>query len=910
MLNNIFGILEKIGFGAQKRAINVRFSNAELNSQIMLQRIDGYHGINDGLSAELICLSTNPYIELKQFIGCQVSVDQVTDSGQLFRTTGIVTGASQGQSDGAFSLYRLTMQDATSLWHKRRNSRVFMNKSVVDIIEVIFKEWQSKSPLFASSLQLDTSGLTKTYDVRPFSMQSNESDYAYLTRIMREESINWLVDEASYLVASNSQSIEAQKLRLIDDNAQFQSLERRTIRYHRSNATEQYDSITSFIAQRQLQPTAIHVQRWQADSLSQEDASGSVISSHQHSAQRDNESLSLEQAWNISPAWISDLKGEDQATASSNSQLDRLNKHLNQYQALQAKYFTAHSSVRDTQVGYWFQLFDYPELEKNHSQQDKEFLILNKHFYNQNNLPKDIQDQVEKLLTLSHWQNSKDSDQERQANEFVVVRRNINIVPEYDPLKHRPVAHVQRAKVVSDGEEIHVDEWGRIKVRFLFTRTDDHAHDGGAGANNTDTDSAWVDVLTPWAGEGYGARFLPRKDEIVVIDFFDGNIDRPFVTGRIHEAQRSPTKFDIKGQLPDTKKLSGIRSKEVDGSGYNQLRFDDTTGQISAQLHSSHGSSQLNLGNLSHPKDKAESEGRGQGFELRTDEWGAIRATKGILLTSESSEQAQGEQLTRSNIKENINFHTESNKYFKELASAHEMDEPDLGAQDSVKEKFDKWNESSDALVALHSESAMFLDSKESLQLAAKQNIDVSTPKNLQFFTGKSWIAKALDKISIFAKHAGIKIKSGEGDIEVAAQKGKMTLSSKQQMHVYSLNDFVRIESGKGILITAGGGYIKIQDGNIEIACPGLMELKAGQIQTKSGASLSSQLPAMPELKSQYDEHFILHYPDGEPAKNLKYRITAEDGQVFEGVSGEDGKTTVFTKDAMTALNIEVFSPE
>lgn len=910
MLNNIFGILEKIGFGAQKRAINVRFSNAELNSQIMLQRIDGYHGINDGLSAELICLSTNPYIELKQFIGCLVSVDQVTDSGQLFRTTGIVTGASQGQSDGAFSLYRLTMQDATSLWHKRRNSRVFMNKSVVDIIEVIFKEWQSKSPLFASSLQLDTSGLTKTYDVRPFSMQSNESDYAYLTRIMREESINWLVDEASYLVASNSQSIEAQKLRLIDDNAQFQSLERRTIRYHRSNATEQYDSITSFIAQRQLQPTAIHIQRWQADSLSQEDASGSVVSSHQHSALRDNESLSLEQAWNISPAWISDLKGEDQATASSNSQLDRLNKHLNQYQALQAKYFTAHSSVRDTQVGYWFQLFDYPELEKNHSQQDKEFLILNKHFYNQNNLPKDIQDQVEKLLTLSHWQNSKDSDQERQANEFVVVRRNINIVPEYDPLKHRPVAHVQRAKVVSDGEEIHVDEWGRIKVRFLFTRTDDHAHDGGAGANNTDTDSAWVDVLTPWAGEGYGARFLPRKDEIVVIDFFDGNIDRPFVTGRIHEAQRSPTKFDIKGQLPDTKKLSGIRSKEVDGSGYNQLRFDDTTGQISAQLHSSHGSSQLNLGNLSHPKDKAESEGRGQGFELRTDEWGAIRAAKGILVTSESSEQAQGEQLTRSNIKENINFHTESNKYFKELASAHEVDEPDLGAQDTLKEKFDKWNESSDALVALHSESAMILDSKESLQLAAKQNIDVSTPKNLQFFTGKSWIAKALDKISIFAKHAGIKIKSGEGDIEVAAQKGKMTLSSKQQMHVYSLNDFVRIESGKGILITAGGGYIKIQDGNIEIACPGLMELKAGQIQTKSGASLSSQLPAMPELKSQYDEHFILHYPDGEPAKNLKYRITAEDGQVFEGVSGEDGKTTVFTKDAMTALNIEVFSPE
>ena len=58
-----------------------------------------------------------------------------------------------------------------------------------------------------------------------------------------------------------------------------------------------------------------------------------------------------------------------------------------------------------------------------------------------------------------------------------------------------------------EGETIHVDEWGRIKVRFLFTRSDDHGHDGGAGSNDNDTDSAWVDVLTPWAGEGYGARF-------------------------------------------------------------------------------------------------------------------------------------------------------------------------------------------------------------------------------------------------------------------------------------------------------------------------------------------------------------------------------------------------------------------
>jgi type VI secretion system secreted protein VgrG len=412
------------------------------------------------------------------------------------------------------------MQDATALWHQRRNSRVFMNKTAIEIVETIFKEWQTKSPLFAVSLQLDLTGLKNNYDIRPFSMQLNESDYSYISRLLRESGVSWLVDEASYMVASQLQGIEAQKLRLIDDNAQYSALSRRSISYHRSNATEKADSITSFIAQRQLQPTAIHVQRWQADALAQEEGAGSVLSSHQHSSQQGNESLSLEQAWHISPAWISDLKGEDQATKSSNAQIEKINTQLNQYQALQSKYFTAYSSVRDTQVGYWFQLNDHPELDQNHSGSDKEFLILRKRFYNQNNLPKDLKDQLERLLQQSHWSRSKDSDQERQANELTVIRRSIAVVPEYDPFKHRPTAYVQRAKVVSDGEEIYVDEWGRIKVRFLFTRADDHSHDGGAGANDNDTDSAWVDVLTPWAGEGYGARFLPRKDEIVVIDFF------------------------------------------------------------------------------------------------------------------------------------------------------------------------------------------------------------------------------------------------------------------------------------------------------------------------------------------------------------------------------------------------------
>lgn len=644
MFNSIYKMLESFGFGSQKRALHIHFSNPALNTQVFIQRIEGEHRINQGLKAEILCLSTNAYLPLKQFIGGRVAVDQVTDVGQLSRLTGVITSASQGQSDGALTVYKLTIEDATALWHKRRNSRVFMSKSVREITETLFSEWQSHSTLFAASLSLNLDGLSRDYDVRPFVMQSNETDAEFLTRLWRSEGINWLIDEQAPMVLSSSEPIQAQQLRLMDENQAFTALGRRKIRFHRSHATEPFDSITSFIAERHLQSTTVQTQRWQAQHLAQ-DQSQAVLSAHQHSDQQDNESLGLEQVWCVSPAWTADLQGEDQATSANSSQLDRLNQQLNQYHELQAKYFTAKSSVRDAQVGYWFEMVDHPEIDQ-HVSAEREFLILGKVFYNQNNLPKELLQQINLLLKGSRWQGLSE---ERQANELFVVRREVKIVPEYQAWIHRPAAYPLRAKVVGpEGEEIYVDAWGRIKVRFMFTRSDDHAHDGGAGANDNDTDSAWVDVLTPWAGEGYGVRFHPRVGEIVVIDFFEGDVDRPFVVGRIHEAERHQTMFDVKGTLPATKKLSGIRSQEVAGQGFNQLRFDDTTGQISVQLHSSHGASQLNLGNLSHPKETENSDGRGEGFELRTDQWGAMRAGKGLLISTYAQDQAVADHLAAS----------------------------------------------------------------------------------------------------------------------------------------------------------------------------------------------------------------------------------------------------------------------
>ncbi|MNU77024.1 Phage-related baseplate assembly protein [compost metagenome] len=487
--------------------------------------------------------------------------------------------------------------------------------------------------------------------------------------------------------------------------------------------------------------------------------------------------------------------------------------------------------------------------------------------------------------------------EQRHFAELNVVRRNIKAVPEYSPLEHRPAAYPQRARVVGlEGESIHVDQWGRIKVRFLFTRTDDHSHDGGAGSNDNDTDSAWVDVLTPWAGAGYGARFLPRVGEIVVIDFFDGNIDRPFVVGRIHEAERHPTQFDQKGQLPDTKKLSGIRSEEVDGKGFNQLRFDDTTGQISAQLQSSHAASQLNLGNLSHPKDKAESDGRGEGFELRTDQWGAVRAGSGLLVSTHKQDQAQGVHLDANEAKQQIEGGLNNAKALSEVAKNQQTDP--LEVLENLKTFIEQIEEKDQDKAAAFKQALMILTAPNSIAIASNEDIHLSADAQLSQTAGdsinltsqKNLIAHAQNKISLFAAQEGARLYAGKGKVEIQAQGDGADLIARKAVQIISTEDKIEISASKEIVITAGGSQIKINGSGIFPVTGGKFEVKAGQHLFMGGgsANFSSSLPPPPKRGQGVLE--LLHdYSHGEFVKGAGYTVTDNLGKVVNGKLDDKG---------------------
>ncbi len=154
-------------------------------------------------------------------------------------------------------------------------------------------------------------------------------------------------------------------------------------------------------------------------------------------------------------------------------------------------------------------------------------------------------------------------------NQFSVIPADRTWRPQ--PLLKPKVDGPQPAVVTGPpGEEIFCDEHGRVRVKFIW----DRYH----GEN--EESSCWIRVSQPWAGAGFGHLAIPRVGQEVIVDFLNGDPDQPLIIGRTyHEDNRSP------GDLPGTKTQMTIRSKTYRGSGFNELRFDDATGNEQVYIH-------------------------------------------------------------------------------------------------------------------------------------------------------------------------------------------------------------------------------------------------------------------------------------------------------------------------------------
>jgi len=881
------------------RPIRLRIATPKgvVDDLLLVKHVSGTELICGGIEYSLLCVSMHAGIELKQFIANPIEVQFVTASGKLRTVSGVVSSAREGQSDGGLATYQLIVCDAFSLLGDNYSTRVFRNASEVDITDTVLSEWRRSNPIAARAFRVDLRRL-KTYPAREFTMQCNESTAAFLRRLWKRRGIGWFIQaEAATMRGSDETAIHS--LVLFDDAMNLKENKAGPARYHRDDGTEQRDSITAWHGVRALTAGRVERSSW--------DYKQTWLMRTSETSLNDQGKFGNQFA-----ASLDDYLSDPPHVGNDAKDYRALGLLRIQRKEYEAKYFQGESSDRDMQVGQWRRMDGHPEIDS-HTDEQRNFVCTELHVEAENNLPKTLNDQVHRLFALNRWNNAQNGLVQanlergmRYTNRFTCTRRGIPIVPSYNPRIDLPRAETQTALVVGpENNEIHCDEFGRIKVRFLACRSEDHEHAHGAGASESDRDSAWVRVATGWAGNNYGAISLPRVGDEVVIVFLGSDPDKPLIVGSVHGARTPPPSFNRISVLPGDKHLSGIVSKEGQGHRSNQLRLDDTPAQISAQLGSEHAHSQLNLGYLTHPRNDGSAEPRGEGAELRTDAALSLRGGQGVLISADASLRAVGRQLDRNKLDGLAQALMNIQKELGDLAEKHASDAADGASLAQVSDHLKRWEAGSNTsknsteiggspIVAIEAPAGVVLGSQAGIALGAQTDVDIVSLGNTQLSTGRKLMLHALQNISLFAHALGAKLVAASGKIEILAHDDNVEVTAAKRI-VFAASEEIVLQAPK-VTVVSQGAQAAFGGGVITHQCSGNFVVKSAKAQFSDGGNGESPVMRMPESSASHDQRVrMVDMSTGEILANQRYRTTMEDGQILEGHTNAEGLTEIFT---------------
>jgi type VI secretion system secreted protein VgrG len=890
------------GLTGENRPIHLRLWQEKrvLDDVLLVKRVTGSETLCGGLEYRLFCVSIRADLPLKEFIALPVELQFVTDRGDLRAVCGIVAQAAAGQSDGGLASYELVVRDALALMAYRTNTRVFRNMNELDITQVILDEWRRNNSVLAKIFDVDWSCVRASYPAREFTMQHNESDADFLRRLWKRRGIAWFIRPGK-TSRSQSQDIAGHILVLFDDAFALTQNGAGTIRYHRDDATEQSDTIVAWSPVRKLTPGQIS--RSSSDYMQRRPMTSNTPTCIDQGAAGNRFAVSLDE-------YLIDMPHAG-ADGDDYKDLGELRMKRHEYES---KCFHGEGSVRAMCVGEWIGLRGHPEIDT-HPEKEREFIVTRLDVDAENNLPKTLSDRVQRVFALNRWDDAAPTNTLQQAsaergmrytNRFSCVRRGIPIVPAFDPRVDLPRPQLQSAIVVGPpGEEVHCDEHGRVKVRFPGTRADDHRHAQDAGASDSDRDSAWVRVASTWASSQWGTIMLPRVGDEVMVDFLGGDPDKPIIVARVYGGMAAPPSFSHIGTLPGNKYLAGIKSKEVQGTRYNQLRLDDTPGQINAQLSSQHGHSELNLGWLTHPRNEGRGAARGEGAELRSDHAIAVRGGEGVLISATARPRASGKQLDRTELTGLADALQGVQQQLSELASTHHADDTDGKELQQLIEYLKAWEAGSNTerdatgvggqpVVALSAPAGVAVTSQDNIAIGAQTHVDIVSIGNTQLSVGRKLLARVSENISLFAHRLGIKLIAASGKLELQTHGDDIEVTSSKRI-VLTATDEIVLQAPK-LRFVAQGAQVEIGGGAITQQSSGEHTIKSSKFaHVKPGGGTPASVKP-PASDSAHDQQTVLRWiGTDEPMTQQRYRITTEDGRTFEGRTDASGLTERFT---------------
>ncbi|TCW00159.1 type VI secretion system Vgr family protein [Biostraticola tofi] len=455
------------------------------------------------------------------------------------------------------------------------------------------------------------------------------------------------------------------------------------------------------------------------------------------------------------------------------------------------------------------------------------------------------------------------------------------------PLMPRPtIAGTLPARVTSitQGDSYaHLDKMGRYRVKFDFD----------LDSWKTGYESLWVRLAKPYSGDSYGMH-LPLIDSTeVAVAFEQGNPDRPYIAYALHDSRNRDH------VTQENNKRNVIRTP-----ANNKLRMEDERGREHIKLSTEYGGkSQLNLGHLVDGRRQQ----RGEGFELRTDQWGTVRAGKGLFLTADAQPKAGGGQLDMQSALGQLENSLALVRALAQSAATSGAEQPDIAGQNALQAALSKLQQA--GLVA-SAPAGVAVATPKNIQLAAGQSLTATAGNNLDLSVFKRFTLAAGEAISLFAQKLGLKIFAAQGPVSIQAQTNSMTLQSDKAMSINSINGEIRLDAASGITLVSQGAYIKLQGGAIEIGAPGAISLKSGTINWGGSASLDSALQPMtvadPAYQNPMNGRFqIVDHITQLPKCFVPYRIETDDGSSIKGVSDENGYTEAHY--GMDKQNIKLF---
>lgn len=497
------------------------YSPLEGSNALLVETIKGEARLSSPYRFTLSLLSKSSSIDLQDLLGKNVSVGVRLADGSEHFINGYVNVFGFARSDGGFAFYHAEIVPWLAFLQRRTNSRIFQDLSVVDVLTQIFTSDYGS----LAAYEFRTS---RTYLPENYIVQYDETDEHFVSRLMEKYGLFYYFEhsEEGHVMVISDDSRDSTFCPPQSAHAE--------IEFNGGNRWHDRDAVSAFTARRVLQPTKVALNTFDFKSPN------TVQYVELPTASRQGDVPTLE-VYDGNPAFS--YKDRDGGEREAQLRMEAME--------WQAKLFSGESDCRGMAPGHSFKLNGHHWFDVT-DEKDNDFLVIGVQLDCRNNFFASDQDDV-------------------YRNSFTAIRRKIPYRPVREHRSPRMPGPQTATVVGPKGQEIHTDQYGRIKVQFHWDRY----------GRRDAASSCWIRVSQPWAGKGWGTVSIPRIGQEVLIDYLEGDPDRPVCTGRLFNADQ-PAPY----ALPAGAHMMGFKSRSTPGGGgFSEMVIHDSKGSELINIH-------------------------------------------------------------------------------------------------------------------------------------------------------------------------------------------------------------------------------------------------------------------------------------------------------------------------------------